>query len=82
VSLDDVDVASPSCGDQLLELNDALEKLTAERPLEAEVVKLRFFVGMNIEEAAEVLGISVRTANSYWAHAKVWLYREITTANP
>jgi len=61
-------------------VNEALDKLATEQPLEAEVVKLRFFVGMTNEEAAEVLGISVRTAKNYWAHAKAWLYREITAA--
>jgi RNA polymerase sigma factor (TIGR02999 family) len=82
VDLDDVDVASPACSNQLLDLNDALDKLAVERPIEADVVKLRFFVGMTIEEAAEVLGISPRTAKNYWAHAKAWLYREITAAGP
>jgi len=76
--LDQVDVASPSASPQLLDLNDALNKLAMERPLEAEVVKLRFFVGTTIEEAAEILGISPRTAKNYWAHAKAWLYQEIT----
>jgi len=78
VDLDGVDVAVSSCSEQLLDVNEALDKLAAERPLEAEVVKLRFFVGMTIEEAAEVLGISPRTAKNYWAYAKAWLYQEIT----
>lgn len=78
VNLDEIDVASPVGSEQLLDLNDALDKLAAEHPLEAAVVKLRFFVGMTLEEAAEVLGISTRTAKNYWAHAKAWLYRAIT----
>ena len=77
MDVDEVDIASPAASDQLLAVNDALDKLAVERPLEAEVVKLRFFVGMTSEEIADVLGISVRTAKSYWAHAKPWLYREI-----
>jgi RNA polymerase sigma factor (TIGR02999 family) len=77
VALDDVEVVLPSSDESLLDLDDALEKLAAERPVEAQVVKLRFFVGMTIEEAAEVLEISPRTAKNYWAHAKAWLYREI-----
>jgi len=77
-NLDDADVAAPGDSEQLLDVNDALDKLAQERPLEAEVVKLRFFVGMTIEEAAEILGISARTAKNYWAHAKAWLYQEIT----
>jgi RNA polymerase sigma factor (TIGR02999 family) len=80
LDLDEVDVASPTSSDQLLDLDEALEKLAAEKPLEADVVKLRFFVGMTIEEAAEVVGISPRTAKNYWAHAKAWLYREIKDA--
>jgi DNA-directed RNA polymerase specialized sigma24 family protein len=47
--------------------------------VEAELVKLRYFVGMTLEEAAEVLGISARTADNYWAHARAWLYRAIKT---
>jgi RNA polymerase sigma factor (TIGR02999 family) len=81
VNLDDVDIAGPGYNDQLLAVNEALDKLAAQWPLEAEVVKLRFFVGMTIEEAAEVLGISERTAKNYWAHAKPWLYREITASD-
>ena len=46
----------------------------------AELVKLRYFVGMTNEEAAKVLGISVRTAKYYWTHARAWLYREIQAA--
>jgi len=45
--------------------------------VEAELVKLRYFVGMTNDEAAEVLGISLRTAKYYWTHARAWLYSEI-----
>ena len=51
-----------------------------ESPLEAEVVKLRYFVGLTHEEAAEALGISVRTAKNYWAHARAWLFQAIMGA--
>jgi RNA polymerase sigma factor (TIGR02999 family) len=77
LELDEVDVASPESGEQLLAIDEALEKLAAERPIEASVVKLRFFVGMTIEEAAEVLEISPRTVKNYWTYAKAWLYREM-----
>ncbi|MBI3850245.1 MAG: sigma-70 family RNA polymerase sigma factor [Verrucomicrobia bacterium] len=73
-----VDLASPSDDDQLLAVNEALDKLAAEYKVEAELVKLRYFVGMTNEEAAEVLGISPRTAKYYWTHARAWLYREIS----
>lgn len=77
MDLESMDFSSPATDDRLVAVNDALDKLAAQRPLEAEVVKLRFFVGMTSDEIAEVLGISVRTAKNYWAHAKAWLYREI-----
>jgi RNA polymerase sigma factor (TIGR02999 family) len=77
VDFDDVQVASPGEDDQLLAVNDALDKLAAQNQPEAELVKLRYFAGMTLEEAAAVLGISPRTADNYWAHARAWLYREI-----
>jgi RNA polymerase sigma factor (TIGR02999 family) len=78
VELQDEDVASPADDDQLLAVSDALDKLAIEHKVEAELVKLRYFVGMTNDEAAEVLGISPRTAKYYWTHARAWLFREIT----
>lgn len=80
VDLEEVEVASLDYDDQLVAVNEALEKLAAEQPLEAELVKLRFFVGLTLVEAAEILGISERTARRHWVHAKLWLYREMTAA--
>ena len=80
VDLEEVDLAAPGDDDQLLAVNDALDKLAAQHKEEAELVKLRYFVGMTNEEAAEVLGISVRTAKYYWTHARAWLYHEIQAA--
>jgi RNA polymerase sigma factor (TIGR02999 family) len=78
VDLDDVAVASPiDDDDQLLAVHEALDKLAAQNKREAELVKLRYFVGLTLEEAAEVLGISARTADNYWAHARAWLFREL-----
>ncbi len=77
VDIDSVEVTVPADDDQLLAINDALDKLAAQNKVEAELVKLRYFVGMTLEEAAEVLGISARTADNYWAHARAWLFREI-----
>ena len=74
---DALEVAAPDNDDQLLAVNEALDKLAAQNKGEAELVKLRYFVGMTLEEAAEVLGISARTADNYWAHARAWLFREI-----
>lgn len=78
VDLENVDVAAPGGDDdELLAVSEALDKLAAQNPVEAELVKLRYFVGMTLEEAAEVLGISARTADNYWSHARAWLFREI-----
>ena len=66
--------------DQLLAVNEALEKLAAQDKQKADLVKLRYFVGMTIEEAAEVLGISVATAYRHWAYARAWLARQINAA--
>jgi RNA polymerase sigma factor (TIGR02999 family) len=78
VSLDVVELPFDPNDDQILAVNEALDKLAAERPAEAQIVKLRYFVGMTNEEVAEALGISVRTAKYYWTHARAWLFREIT----
>jgi len=67
--------------DRLLAVHEALEKFAALEPQKAEVVKLRYFVGMTTEETAEALGISVPTADRYWAYSRAWLAREIR-ANP
>ncbi len=77
VDVHEVDLTSPTDDDQLLAVNDALDKLAIEHKTEAELVKLRYFVGMTNDEAAEVLGISPRTAKYYWTHARAWLFREI-----
>ena len=77
VEFEGLEVATPVDDDQLLAINDALDKLASQNQTEAELVKLRYFVGMTLEEAAGVLGISARTADNYWAHARAWLYREI-----
>jgi len=80
VELEQVELPFPGDDDQLLAVNEALDKLAAAHPLEAEVVKLRYFVGLTHDETAEALGISVRTAKYYWTHARAWLFHEITGA--
>jgi DNA-directed RNA polymerase specialized sigma24 family protein len=67
----------PPC-DDVLALNEALEKLEAKHKLKAEVVKLRFFAGLTIPQAAQALGISSSTADNYWAYARAWLRVEIS----
>ena len=61
----------------MIDLDEALEKLAQVDPPVAELVKLRFFVGMTIPQAAEVLGISPRTADFHWKYAKAWLREEM-----
>ena len=78
VDIQRLDLASPDADDQLLAINDALDKLAAQDPIEAELVKLRYFAGLTVEDAAALLEISPRTARNYWAHARTWLYHEIT----
>jgi RNA polymerase sigma factor (TIGR02999 family) len=81
MDIQQLDVASPDADDQLLAVNDALHKLAAQDPTEAELVKLRYFAGLTVEEAATLLDISPRTAQNYWAHARTWLYQEIIVRN-
>ena len=66
--------------DQILAVSDALEKFATLDKQKAELVKLRYFVGMTIEEAAEALGVSVPTADRHWAFARAWLARQINAA--
>ncbi len=75
--LADIEPAMPASDVDLLDLNDALTRLEAEDPRKAALVKLRFFVGMTIEEAADALGISTSTADNDWAYARCWLRLEM-----
>jgi RNA polymerase sigma factor (TIGR02999 family) len=63
--------------EELLAVHEALDKLARVDPAAAELVKLRYFVGMNMEEAALALGMAKRTAENLWAYARAWLHREI-----
>jgi RNA polymerase sigma factor (TIGR02999 family) len=78
LDLDKVDVMQVETAEALLELDDALERLAAEEAAVAEVVKLRYFAGLTIEQTAVALGISVRTANRHWAYARAWLYQQLS----
>ena len=82
VDLEEADIAAPASDEQLLAVHEALDQLAAEDPAKAELVKLRFFVGLSAEEAAEVLGVSVPTIKRHWAYAKAWLYRQMTGGQP
>ena len=80
VELDDCATAADSEADHILAVSEALEKFAQLDPQRAELVKLRYFVGLTFEQAAEVLGISEPTAKRYWAFARAWLYEEIRAA--
>src|SRR5262245_19767000 len=75
---EEVQLAAPEPVEDLLALDEALNKLAEKDRLKAELVKLRYFAGMTIEEAADALGISTATAKRYWTYARAWLYQEIT----
>lgn len=78
---DELEICSPVADDdQLLVVNEALEKFTAVDARKAELVKLRYFVGLNFEEAAAALGIAVPTAKQWWAYARAWLTVEMRSA--
>jgi RNA polymerase sigma factor (TIGR02999 family) len=77
VDIEEVQIASLGDDDELLAVHEVLDKLAAEDPQKAELTKLRYFVGLTFEEAAEVLGISVATAKRHWAYARAFLYEEI-----
>jgi len=79
VDLDGLEIAAPGDDDQLLAVNDALDRLAATHAVQADVVKLRYFVGMTNVEVAQALGLSERTVKNYWNHARAWLYTEIKT---
>jgi RNA polymerase sigma factor (TIGR02999 family) len=77
IDLEKVDIAADANSDTLLFVNEAIEKLQREDPQAAELVKLRFFGGLTLEESGEVLGFSERTAKRCWAFARAWLYAEM-----
>ena len=77
LDLDSLELAAGMDDGQLLALHDALDRLAAHDDVKADLVKLRFFAGLTMEEAAQALGFSVPTAKRYWAYARAWLYREI-----
>jgi RNA polymerase sigma factor (TIGR02999 family) len=82
VELDDVALAAASDDVRVLAVNEALERLAVDQPQKAELVKLRYFAGLTIEEAARSLDISLPTANRWWAYARAWLIQEMNGAKP
>ncbi len=77
LSLDGVAAVTASPSTDLLALDEALGKLAVEDPVKARLVTLRYFGGLSVQEAAELLGISRATADRYWSYARTWLFCEL-----
>src|SRR5207249_461263 len=77
ISLDDVEAVADARFTDLLALDEALTKLAAEDPVKAQLVTLRYFAGLSVQEAADALNISRATADRYWSYARTWLYCEL-----
>lgn len=77
LALDECEIAAPEAEDQLLAVSEALDRLAELHPIQAQVVKLRYFAGLTHEETAQVLGISLTTTKKYWTFARTWLLQEI-----
>ena len=82
VDLDEVDIALDTEDDLLLLLNEALEEFREKDATAAELIKLRFFVGLPNDQAAQLLGVSERTAKRSWAYARAWLYHRVQNKLP
>ncbi len=78
VELKDADLAIEAPSDDLIALDEALEKLSRKDQVKSDLVKLRYFAGITLVQAANILKLSQRTAKRHWAYARAWLYREIT----
>jgi len=77
LDIEEVEVAAPIKDDELLAVDEVLDRFSQHAPQKAELVKLRYFAGMGLKEAGEVLGISEPTAVRWWTYSKTWLYQAI-----
>ncbi len=77
LDIQDLELAAPAKDDELLAVNEVLEKFAACDGPKAELVKLRYFAGLSLEECAELLDISPATAKRWWAYGRTWLFQEI-----
>ncbi len=77
VEMEEQDLVAPDKDHQLLAVHEVLDRLARDYPIQAEVVKLRYFVGMTNEETALLLGVSVTTVSNYWMFARAWIFHEI-----
>lgn len=78
IDFQNADLAIEGPSDDIIAIDEALEKLSKMDRVKAELVKLRFFAGLTNEQAAKALGISINTADRYWAYARSWLHLEIS----
>jgi len=81
VDLDDACIAIEEPSEDVVALDEALAKLADEDSTKADLVKLRYFAGLTIEQAAQMLGISRATADRYWSYARAWLFHEMSGGN-
>jgi RNA polymerase sigma factor (TIGR02999 family) len=79
---DEIEIASPVKPDEILAIDQALDKLAVSNAIAAQLVKLRYFAGLTIREAADVLGVSSRKADQIWAYARAWLLAEMAEGLP
>jgi RNA polymerase sigma factor (TIGR02999 family) len=77
IDLEDAEIAIEAPSDELIALDEALEKLAKMDKVKADLVKLCYFAGLTLEQAAGLLNLPERTAKRYWAHARAWLYRQV-----
>jgi RNA polymerase sigma factor (TIGR02999 family) len=77
VNIEEIEIVAPAPEDELLMIHETIDRFAAVDPPKAELVKLRYFAGLTIEEAADLRGISVPTAKRHWAYARAWLFREV-----
>ncbi len=79
VDLNDADIAIEDSSDDLIALDEALTKLASIDKVKADLVKLRYFAGLTLEQAADMLELSERTAKRHWTYARAWLYQQVTS---
>jgi RNA polymerase sigma factor (TIGR02999 family) len=82
VGLDEVELVDAMASDELLALNEALDRLALEDPTAARLVALRYFAGLTMTEAAAALGLSLRTAERNWTYARAWLHKAVAGHDP
>jgi len=78
LDVETVALVAPEAAEDLIAIDEALDRLTALDPVKAELVKLRYFAGLTIEDCADALGISCATAKRYWAYSRVWLFEQVS----